>query len=137
MPETYIYWVSTALLALLYLSSAALYVLRTGFVRQVLRDLGYHAAYLVPFMVIIKVLAVSAIVSRISVGLSDLAYAGILFHLLLSGLAHIGAGKPLGAAPALIGLLLLAASFTTQNSTRERPSPYGGASHSLPITERN
>ena len=68
---------------------------------------------------------------------SDRRYAGILFHLLLSGLAHIGAGKPLGAAPALIGLLLLAASFTTQNSARERPSPYGGASHSLPIIERN
>jgi small-conductance mechanosensitive channel len=137
MPETYTYWVSTALLSLLYLFSAALYVLRPGFVRQVLGELGYPAAYLVPFMAMIKVLAVAAILSRVGVGLSDLAYAGILFHLLLSGLAHIGADKPSGAAPALIGLLLLAASFTTQNSARERPSPYAAASHAIPLNERN
>lgn len=117
----------------LLISPSSSTTIRTGLAQ----DIAYHAAYLVPFMVIIKVLAVAAIVSRISVGLSDLAYAGILFHLLLSGLAHIGAGKPLGAAPALIGLLLLAASFNTQNSARERPSPHCSASHPLPIIERN
>ena len=45
-----------------------------------------------------------AILSRFSVALSDLAYAGIFYHLLLSGLAHIGVRKPCGALPAVLGL---------------------------------
>lgn len=56
--------------------------------------------------------------------LSDLAYAGIFYHLLLSGLAHLGVRKPRGALPAVVGLALLAASFVTQNAAREVPSPY-------------
>lgn len=65
-----------------------------------------------------------AILSRVSVPLSDLAYAGIFFHLLLSGLAHIGVRKPVGALPAAIGLALLITSFMTQNDARDLPSPY-------------
>ena len=43
-----------------------------------------------PFMVLVKVLGPVAILSRFSVAVSDLAYAGILYHLLLSGSAHLG-----------------------------------------------
>ncbi|MGO8565227.1 hypothetical protein ACC743_38180, partial [Rhizobium ruizarguesonis] len=57
-----------------------------------------------------------------------LAYAGIFFHLLLSGLAHIGVLKPVGALPAAIGLALLITSFITQNDARDLPSPYIRAS---------
>lgn len=124
MIESYFYWLSTALLSLLYLASATLYVVKRDWVRQALADLGYPA-YLVPLLTAVKLLAVAAIVSRLSVALSDLAYAGMFFHLLLSGLAHIGVRKPGGALPALIGLLLLGASFVTQNAAREVPSPYG------------
>lgn len=76
-------------------------------------------------------LAVVAIVSRISLPLSDLAYAGMFYHLLLSALAHIGVRRPGGALPAAIGLLLLIASFATQNAGRSVPSPYalGAAQH--------
>lgn len=132
MPASYVYWISTALLSLLYLSSAALYVSKPAFVRQAQADLGYHAAHLVPFMVVVKILGPAAILSRVSVPLSDLAYAGILYHLLLSGMAHLGVRKPKGAIPAIIGLALLAASFTTQNAAREAASPYApqsGAHH--------
>ncbi|KJF67667.1 DoxX family protein [Rhizobium nepotum] len=124
MTAIYTYWISTALLSLLYLSSALLYVTKPEFVRKVQADLGYHAANLVPFMIAVKVFGPLAILSRINVPLSDLAYAGMFYHLILSGLAHLGARSLKGAAPAAIGLLFLAASFATQNDARDVPSPY-------------
>lgn len=123
MPATYIYWIGTTLLSAIYLSSAALYLFKPAFVRQAQADLGYHAAHLVPFLVAVKILGSIAVVTRISVPLSDLAYAGFFYHLLLSGLAHLGADKPKGAIPAAIGLVLLAVSFMTQNAARNGVSP--------------
>ncbi|API55775.1 hypothetical protein BMW22_30445 (plasmid) [Rhizobium leguminosarum] len=124
MLEFYGYWISTALLSVLYLASAYMYATKKQWVREALTELGYSANNLVPFMIIVKVLGPLAILSRVSVPLSDLAYAGILFHLLLSGLAHIGVRKPVGALPAAIGLALLITSFITQNDVRDVPSPY-------------
>lgn len=136
MFETYIYWISTALLSLLYLTSAFMYVTKGTWVRQVLGELGYPA-YLVPVMAVVKILGPVAILSRVNIGLSDLAYAGIFYHLLLSGLAHIGVRKSAGALPAVIGLVLLIASFMTQNTAREIPSSYVRAAveHQLTLTE--
>ncbi|QND48700.1 hypothetical protein HB780_24305 [Rhizobium lusitanum] len=124
MTEYYAYWISTALLSLLYLTSAFMYATKGDWVHRVLAELGYNAAFLVPFMIVVKVLGPVAILSRVSVPLSDLAYAGIFFHLLLSGLAHLGVRKPAGALPAAIGLALLVTSFVTQNDARDVPSPY-------------
>ena len=124
MLEFYGYWISTALLSVLYLASAYMYATKKQWVREALTELGYRANNLVPFMIIVKVLGPVAILSRVSVPLSDLAYSGIFFHLLLSGLAHIGVRKPVGALPAAIGLALLIASFITQNDVRDVPSPY-------------
>jgi hypothetical protein len=101
-----------------------MYATKKQWVRKALTELGYSANNLVPFMIIVKVLGPVAILSRVSVPLSDLAYAGIFFHLLLSGLAHIGVRKPVGALPAAIGLALLITSFMTQNDARDLPSPY-------------
>lgn len=126
MAAVYAYWISTALLSLLYLSSATLYVIKKDWVRQTLAELNYPAPYLLPLMVVVKVLGPLAILSRFSIPLSDLAYAGIFFHLLLSGSAHLGVRKPKGALPALLGLVLLVISFGTQNLARETPSPYAG-----------
>jgi hypothetical protein len=39
-------------------------------------------------------------------------------------MAHIGARSLKGAVPAAMGLILLAASFATQNVAREIPSPH-------------
>lgn len=124
MTAYYAYWISTALLALLYLTSAGLYIVKRDWVHQALVELNYPAPYLVPLMIVVKVLGPLAILSRVSVPLSDLAYAGIFFHLLLSGSAHLGVRKPKGALPAVIGLMLLVVSFTTQNAARDTPSPY-------------
>lgn len=132
MIEHYLYWISTAALALLYLASATLYVTKKAWVGQALADLGYPS-YLIPMLTVLKVLGVVAILSRASVALSDLAYAGMLYHLLLSASAHLGVRKPRGALPAAIGIALLIASFLTQNAAREAPSPYapGMAQHQV------
>lgn len=123
MAAIYTYWISTALLSLIYLSSAALYLVKRDFVVRTLADLGYHVPYLVPLLIVVKILGPLAILSRISLPLSDLAYAGIFYHLILSGLAHLGVRSPKGALPAAVGLVLLAASVATQNAAREVPSP--------------
>ncbi len=127
MTAIHTYWISTTLLSLLYLSSASLYLTRRNFVIQAQADLGYHATYLVTFMIVVKILGPLAILSRLNVPLSDLAYAGIFYHLLLSGMAHLGVRKPKGAIPAAIGLALLVASFATQNAARDVLSPYAPA----------
>ena len=123
MATIYTYWISTALLSLLYLTSAFMYLTKGNWVRQALADLGYPA-YLVPLMIMVKVLGTAAILLRLNVAVSDLAYAGMLYHLLLAGLAHVAVRKPSEALPAVIGLALLIASFVTQNAAREIPSPY-------------
>ncbi|AYM65685.1 hypothetical protein G6L68_24845 [Agrobacterium fabrum] len=124
MVSTYIYWISTALLTLLYLASAFMYLSKRDFVKKAQVDLGYSASHLIPFMIVVKILGPLAILSRINVPLSDLAYAGMFYHLLLSGMAHLGVRKPAGAIPAVIGLVLLFTSFLTQNAVRAVPSAY-------------
>lgn len=131
MAASYIYWLSTALLSLLYFASASMYIAKGDFVRKAQADLGHSASYLVPFMIVVKILGPVAILWRFNVALSDLAYAGILYHLILSGMAHLGVRKPKGAIPAAVGLVLLVASFATQNAARELPSPYAPAATSV------
>jgi len=124
MATIYTYWISTALLTLLYLSSAVMYLTEGKWVRQALADLGYPA-YLVPVMIVVKVLGPAAVLSRVNVGLSYLAYAGMFYHLLLAGFAHVAVRKPSEALPALVGLALLITSFVTQNAARGIASSYG------------
>ncbi|KRD26445.1 hypothetical protein ASE39_19610 [Acidovorax sp. Root267] len=127
MATVYLYWISTALLSLLYFASAAMYIAKGDFVRKAQAELGYTAPLLVPFMIVIKLLGPIAVLWHFNVALSDLAYVGILYHLVLSGLAHLGVRKPKGAIPAAVGLILLVASFATQNAARELQSPYAPA----------
>jgi len=124
MIENYVYWISTALLSLLYFASASMYIANGDYVRNAQAELGYSASHLVPFMIVVKVLGPAAILWRFNVALSDLAYVGMFYHLLLSALAHMGVCKPKGSIPAVAGLILLVASFMTQNAVRDLPSPY-------------
>ena len=76
-----------------------------------------------PILITVNLLAVAAILSRMSVALSDLAYAGMFYHLLLALSAHINAGDG-GFPPAAAGLCVLIVSFLTQNAGRAKKSPY-------------
>ncbi len=120
-PGKIAYWVSTTLLCLIYLTGAAIYLANRPMVEEGFVYLGYPA-YLVAVLIGAKIAAVLAILTRLSVRLSDLAYAGMFFHLLLALSAHLNAGDG-SFAPALIGLALLLVSFFSQNRGRQLPSP--------------
>lgn len=120
----WVYWIATVLLALLYVGGGVMYLTSIPMVQGMFLNFGYPA-YIVPILGVVKLAAAVTILLRFSVTLSDLAYAGMFFHLLLAAGAHIGVGDP-GFVPALIGLLLWAVSLLTQNAARSKPSPYGG-----------
>lgn len=132
MKRKYAYWISTALLCLLYLASAIFYATQGEKVRQAFAAVGYPG-YLVSILMVVKVLGVAAILSRINVWLSDLAYAGMFFHLLLAISAHVHAGDYAGAPPAAIGFLVLIVSFVTQNAARARKSPNAPGAIASPV----
>ena len=124
MAPTIVYWISTCLLSAIYLLSATIYIRTPEVAKTGHTQLGYVAPNLIPFMIVIKILAPIAIISRVSVGLSDLAYAGLFYHLIISGLAHYGVRNAKGMMPAIIGMILLLLSFATQNAARLTQSPY-------------
>ncbi|MDQ0561889.1 hypothetical protein QO004_003690 [Rhizobium mesoamericanum] len=123
MKLKWIYWVATNVLALIYLMGGAYYLSDMAGVQRIFPTLGYPP-YLVPILAVLKPLAAVAILWRFSVALSDLAYAGMFYHLLLAISAHFNAGQTVEAAPALVGLVALLVSFATQNAARRKPSPY-------------
>lgn len=125
MKIKYLYWAATALLAAMYVAGGLMYLTKTSMVQQMWGTLGYPA-YLVPILGVVKLAGAITILWRFSVALSDLAYAGMFFHLLLALSAHLNAGDG-GFVPAVIGLVLVIVSFFTQNSARRVPSPYSGS----------
>lgn len=116
-----VYWISTALLCLIYASGALMYILQRPLVEEGFRYLGYPT-YLVTILIVVKIAAALTILTRVSVWLSDLTYAGMLFHLLLAISAHLSVGDS-GFVPATLALGLLTLSFLTQNLGRKIPSP--------------
>jgi hypothetical protein len=120
-PTRLLYWISTLLLSLIYLAAAGFYLTHLTQVQEGFTAFGYPA-YLVPLLIVAKIAAPLAILSRISVRLGDLAYAGIFYHLLLAISAHVNAGDG-GYPPALLALALTLISFLTQNAARKPPSP--------------
>jgi hypothetical protein len=125
MNTKWLYWGATVMLALMYVAGGVMYLTKTSMVQQMWGTLGYPA-YLVPILGVVKLAGAITILWRFSVALSDLAYVGMFFHLLLALSAHLNAGD-LGFAPALVGLAALVASFFTQSSARRVLSPYGGS----------
>ncbi|MHA6297624.1 DoxX family protein [Devosia sp. CAU 1758] len=115
------YWANTALLSLIYAGGALAYLTQRDMVEEGFIHFGFPA-YLITVLIVAKIAAPLAILTRASVLLSDLAYAGMLFHLLLAVSAHLNAGDG-GFIPALVGFVLLVTSFLTQNAARKRPSP--------------
>lgn len=115
------YRLSTVLLCLFYTAGAAAYVFQRPMVEEGFGHFGYPP-YLVTVLIVVKIAAPLAILSRVSVRLSDLAYAGMLFHLLLAISAHLNAGDDGFFAP-LVALALMIVSFLTQNAGRKMASP--------------
>lgn len=120
-----VYWVATGILCLVYLGGAVFYITQGEMVRGMYGQLGYPA-YLVSVLIVAKIAAVIAILLRKPIWLSDLAYSGMFWHLLLAISAHVNAGD-FGFPPALVALICLIVSFLWQNKARSGAiSPYVG-----------
>ncbi len=118
-----IYWVATGIVCLIYFGGAAFYLTSGEMVAGMYGVLGYPT-YLIGLLIVLKIAGAVAILVRRPVWLSDLAYAGMFWHLLLAISAHINAGD-YGFPPAVVGLVALIVSFLWQNRARGGDnSPY-------------
>ena len=120
----YVYWIATALLCIGYLGGAIFYTVAHPMVADMFPKLGYpvYLTYLLP---VVKVLGPLAILTRYSLALSELAYAGMFYHLLLAFSAHVTSGQP-GWQPAVVMFAALLISYFTQNAVRTPASPFAG-----------
>ncbi len=104
-----IYWVCTVLLCLLMLYSAQMYFTKTEMVKGFFESLNYPSYFVIP-LAILKVLGVLMIVWRKSKWLTEWAYAGIFFDMVLATAAHYFAGDGI-LGFSVYGLLLLFPSY--------------------------
>lgn len=117
-----VYWISTVLVVALYASSATVYATQMEMAQGLIVEFGYPA-YLVPLLIVVKLAAILALLVRRPVWLTQLAYAGIFYHLILAFIAHVGAGD-MNFAPAIVGLLAAIISWATQNIARSPDAAY-------------
>ncbi|MCY4601077.1 MAG: DoxX family protein [Acidobacteria bacterium] len=121
--EQLLFWMFTALLAVLMVGSAARALLDYPWARASFEHLGFPTYIIVP-LEIAKLLGVAAVLSNVSPFLKNLAYAGFFYHLILALSAHVAAGdEPEIMSGAALGLVLLAGSF---HFDRRRGSSVGG-----------
>lgn len=106
-----LYWLFTALLALLMVGSAGFALADYAWAQESYLRLGFPPWLVVP-VEIAKLLGMAAIVSGVSRLLKNLAYAGCFYQLLLALSAHLAAGDPLTSMIAAgAGLVFVAGSF--------------------------
>jgi hypothetical protein len=103
-----IYWIATILLSLLFLYSAQMYFFNTDSVKGYFEMLNYPSYIVIP-LAIIKVLGVIMILWRKSNWLTEWAYAGFFFDLILATAAHQDAGHAIGLS--VIGIPILFLSY--------------------------
>lgn len=123
MVRKYIYWVSTAMLCVIYPVATIFSMVQGDTFSQADGALVYPA-YLPTILTTVKLLGPAMILARVSVFLSDLAYLGMLYYLLLALSAHLVVADYAGSVQSVVGLAALVASFVTQNAARKKKSPY-------------
>ncbi|MFC7356223.1 DoxX family protein [Jejudonia soesokkakensis] len=104
-----IYWIATAALCLLFLYSAGMYFINTEMVKGFFKSFNYPSYLVIP-LAIAKVVAVGMIVWRKSKWLTEWAYAGLFFDLILAFLAHYKAADG-GTILPLVGMIVLLLSY--------------------------
>ena len=104
-----IYWITTGLLSALMLMSAGMYIFNHEFVSETFSRLGYPT-YLIYPLAIAKVLGIIAILTRKSVFLKKLAYAGFFYNFILALSAHIMVNDG-EFIPAAVAIALLIGSY--------------------------
>ena len=86
-----VYWVTTVILCGIMLYSASMYFTNTEMVKGFFENFNFPTYLVIP-LAILKVLGVAMILWRQSKWLTEWAYAGLFFNLILATLAHKYAG---------------------------------------------
>ncbi|WP_353777464.1 DoxX family protein [Winogradskyella sp. 3972H.M.0a.05] len=101
-----LYWITTILLCLVMLYSASMYFTKTDMVKGFFESFNYPTYIVIP-LAVLKVLGVVMILWRYSKWLTEWAYAGFFFDLILASAAHYTAGHPVGLSYYAIPILLI------------------------------
>lgn len=104
-----LYWVSTAILCGIMLYSASMYFTKTEMVKGFFENLNYPT-YIVMPLAVLKLLGVAMVLWRQSKWLTEWAYAGFFFDLVLATLAHHYAGDGI-IGFSLYGLIVIFPSY--------------------------
>jgi len=86
-----VYWVSTAVLCGIFLYSAFMYITNTEMIKGFFESFNYPTYIVIP-LAILKTLGVMMLLWRPSTWLTEWAYAGFFFDLVLATAAHYYAG---------------------------------------------
>ncbi|TMM55789.1 DoxX family protein [Maribacter algarum] len=86
-----IYWTATAIISFLFASGALMYLFNYDYAHQFFISLGFPTWIIYP-LAVLKILGPIVILTRNSLFLKELAYAGFLFDAILAVAAHIMVG---------------------------------------------
>jgi len=86
-----VYWVSTALLCGIFLYSAFMYITNTEMIKSFFESFNYPTYIVIP-LAILKISGVVMLLWRPNKWLTEWAYAGFFFDLVLAMAAHYYAG---------------------------------------------
>ena len=100
-----IYWVSTAIFCGIFLFSATMYFAKYQMVKGFFESLGYPIYIIYP-LAVVKILGITAILTKKSSLLKEWAYAGFFFDAALAAAAHLHA-KDGGQLLALTAMAML------------------------------
>ncbi|MDP5082611.1 MAG: DoxX family protein [Winogradskyella sp.] len=104
-----VYWVTTVVLCAIMLYSASMYFTKTEMVKGFFESFNYPKYIVIP-LAVLKILGVGMILWRQSKWLTEWAYAGFFFDLVLAIVAHHYAGDGI-IGFSLFGLIALFPSY--------------------------
>lgn len=105
------YWVVTSLVAVFLAFGSVYDIINNETVRAVMNQLGYPM-YLAPFLGVVKLLGVAAILYQKWPKITEWAYAGLTFELIGAIYSHVASGQGLMASiPAMVALVLILGSY--------------------------
>jgi len=104
-----VYWISTAVLCGIFLYSAFMYFTNTEMIKGFFESFNYPTYIVIP-LAILKMIGVAIILWRQSKWLTEWAYAGFFFDLVLAAAAHYYAGDG-QMTFAIIGLITIFPSY--------------------------
>lgn len=114
-----VHWIATALICLLMTSSALIYIFYQDDVAATFeQQLGFPTWLIFP-MAVAKLGAVFMLLSKFSKPLTEWAYAGLTFNLLLAVGAHVSMREEQAFQALLALLLVLISYFTWKRMTQE------------------